>query len=181
MTPLYFLAIGLILLALALGTVTISSQYVSQLTVTRTFSGGDVSPANNTIDVNQLNTSETLNAGSTPAASMDFDALLTMTAGAVTMDLTAIVDLLGRGTVTLTGLTPAHFKFVNPSTNGNAITITHGAANGYTGFGALFVVTLPPGGEIMIRLGAIVVDGTHKTLDITGTGSQALKVQGTAG
>lgn len=171
----------LLLLALIAWTVTPTVQVNSQLTVTRTFSGGDVAPGNNDITVNQLNTSESLSSSTTPAVTKDFDALVTLSGGAATLDLTAITDLLGLGTVTISGLTPAWVKFVNPSTNANAITIAKGASNGYTGFGSSFSVTLQPGGELLLRLATVAVSGSVKTLDITGTGSQTLKVQGCAG
>jgi len=172
---------GLIVLALLVWTVTPTVTANSQLSVTRTYSGGDVAPGNNTIDVNGLNTTEALNSGTTPAVTKDFDALVTLSGGAATLDLTAITDLLGLGTVTISGLTPAWTKFTNPSTNANAVTIAKGASNGYTGFGSSFSITLQPGGEILIRLATVAVSGSVKTLDITGTASQTLKVQGVAG
>jgi hypothetical protein len=147
----------------------------------RTFSGEGVSPADNTITVDQLSTTETLNSGSTPPITKSLTIAQALTAGSATLDVTNAVDAISGATVTLTGLKPAYMKLQNPATNANPITIVFGAVNGYTGFGAGFNLTLPVGGEVLLRLGAIVFDATHKTFDLTGTGAQVLNIQILAG
>jgi hypothetical protein len=85
--------------------------------------------------------------------------------------------------VDLNGLKPRAVLFENPATNANPITIAVGASNGYTGFGADYSETLQPGQKVLKRLGSAgtAVSGTVKTLDISGTGTQALKYQMVAG
>lgn len=160
--------------------IAVSAGYVSQCSVTRTFSGEGIG-SQNQIGVNGLNTSATLNAGSTPAASKDTAFTFALTAGAGTIDLTNITDP-NLGTVSLSGITPNLVKLQNPATNANAITVKQGATNGYTGLGASFLVTIPPGGEVLLyAIGGSTVGAGSKTLDLTGTGTQALNVQIVAG
>jgi hypothetical protein len=179
MALLILLALGCLVGLLVLGTITVQSAYQSKLDVTRTFSGEGI-VGTQVVNVTGEDTSETLTGSSTPAVSKDACLSLALSSGAITLDMTAMLDP-NLGTVSISGLTPAHVKLRNPSTNANSITIAKGASNGYTGFGASFSVTLAPGSEILLRVGSIVVDGTHKTLDLTGTGSQALSIQITAG
>ncbi len=98
-----------------------------------------------------------------------------MTDGAATIDLT---DIDGPNGVAVDGssLRIKWAKFSNPSTNGNAITVAIGASNGYDGFGAAFSVALAPGAEALIFTNDAGSDigATKKTLDISGTGAQAL-------
>ncbi len=154
---------------------------ISQLSEVRTFTGEGVDPNNNKLLVNQLSTTETLNSSSTPAVTKSCTLALALSTGAITLDMTSMVDAVDGLTKTITGLTPAYIKFQNPSTNANPITIVFGGSNPYTGFGAAFGVTLKPGSEATYRVGSIVVDGSHKTFDLTGTGSQVLNIHILAG
>lgn len=162
---------------------TISVGYVSQVAVVETLGGVFVSPGDNTI-TSGINTQMTLNASSTPPASKDSEGTIAMTAGAATIDLTSLPDKNGNaGAVTLTGLRLAVVKLRNKATNANPITVAKGASNGCTSLGAAFSITLQVGEE-MTLLGqnlAAVVDGTHKTFDLSGTGSQVLEFEFVAG
>jgi hypothetical protein len=159
-------------LVLMLGAITHSASYVSQLSVTRTFSG-----ESGTTTGNSLNTTTTLNAGTTPACSLDSIFTLALIAGAVTLDLTAIPDP-NLGTLTGLGLTLNMLKLQNPAANANPITVKFGAANPYVGFGAAFDITLQPGEEFMVsKLVASAIAAGNKTLDFAGTGTQAINVQ----
>ena len=93
----------------------------------------------------------------------------TMTAGAVTIDMTASPY---SGGVKV----PIRAFFMNPASNANAITIVKGGTNGYTGFGSTFSVTLQPGQSVSLNA-STALSGSVKTLDVTGTGSQVLVVQ----
>ena len=161
-------------------TIARQATYTSRLSVVRTYSGEGIG-ADNTVTVDGLGTQTTLNGSSTPPVSVDACLTLPLVAGAATLDLTAIPDPT-LGTVNANGLTPYMLKLQNPDTNANPITIKEGAANGYVGFGVNFLITLAPGEEIAIlKKAASAVGGASKTLDLTGTGVQALNIQIAAG
>lgn len=130
----------------------------------------------------QWNTQVKYDSTTTPAVSKTASFQAALSGGALTIDLTSLTGSNG-GSVTFTTLKVVTARFQNPSTNANAIVIGKGAANGYTGFGATFLISVPPGGEYCVDLstGGVTVDGTHKTLDMTGTAAQALNVSLTAG
>jgi len=101
-----------------------------------------------------------------------------LTAGAATIDLTAL-DGFNDKAVNGTGLRVQLLRVKNPATNANPITVAKGASNGYDGLGAAFSVTLQPGAEATFLTndaGGDIAAG-NKTLDLTGTGSQALDVE----
>jgi hypothetical protein len=101
-----------------------------------------------------------------------------MSAGAATIDLTALTGTNGAS-VTMSGLKICLLRFRNPSTNTGAITIAKGASNGFgtTTSGTTFTVTLPPDSEfgIFLNEGTPDVAGAAKTIDISGTGTEALE------
>ena len=89
--------------------------------------------------------------------------------GAATIDLTA-APFSGGTSV------PIRTYLLNPAANANPITIVKGGTNGYTGFGSSFSITLAPGESVALNA-TTALSGSVKTLDITGTGTQALVVQ----
>lgn len=127
-----------------------------------------------------------LTASTTPDADYGDAFELTLTAGAVTLDLTAITGP-DAGTISYSGKKIRAIKFRAKSTSAGAFTIAKGASNGYTGFGSAFSVTLPAnaaGGAWFMFYdagGGTAVSGTVKTLDITGTGTQVIEVAVVAG
>ena len=98
------------------------------------------------------------------------DFQMTMTAGAVTLDLSAIPT---NPVVDGTGKAVYGLYLLNPATNANSITIAKGASSGYTGFGTSFSTTLAPGESCQLA-SKTAISGSVKTLDITGTLAQAL-------
>jgi hypothetical protein len=134
--------------------------------------GAPAVDANQSISQSQYNTSKSLSGTTTPPVSLSAKQVFTLTAGAVSIDLTNLVGLNGAA-VSGTGLRVRALKVKAPSGNGAPISVAKGAANGYTGLGASFEVTLPPGGEMTFYDGGGggVVGGTNKTLDLSGTGS----------
>ncbi len=100
-----------------------------------------------------------------------------MSGGAATIDLTALVGVNGLA-VDGTGLRVQWMLVENPATNGNPITISEGASNGYDGFGASFSLTLAPGAYAVVFSADAGSDisGSKKTLDLAGTLTQALNV-----
>jgi len=116
-------------------------------------------------------------SGSTPSCVQRAGADVAMTAGALSLDLTA---LLGTNGATVVGSGRVQMvKFFNPATNANAITIAKGASNGYDGFGSSFSITLAPGAEVLLRtLGnGSVIGSTNRILDVTGTLTQVLSYE----
>lgn len=156
-----------------------------ELTVRETIAvdaAGYANASQSTVTFNGGNEEEALSSSTTPAVTAHAVGQQALTAGAATIDLTALTGLNGVA-VSLSGLKPRAILLENPADNANPITIAKGAANGYTGFGASYSETLQPGQKVLKRLGAAgtAVSGTVKTLDISGTGAQALKYQIVAG
>lgn len=158
----------------------ISVSYVSQLTVVETASGAFVSSDDNTITT-RLNTTTTLNSGTTPAATKYSAFTKALSGGAGTIDLTSLSGSTPSETVSFSTLKVRAFKFQNPGSN--AITVTPGASNGLNLLGADFTLVIPAGGEVLMTLnaGSVTVDNTHKTLDLAGTGTDTLNVELIAG
>jgi hypothetical protein len=159
---------------------TISAAWAMTLTVTETLSGPFVSATAKDKDlvVNGLNKSGTINAGSTPPATLHAAYTLALTGGAGQLDLRALLGSQGIA-VDGNGLKVQACILVNPSSNANTITITNGSTNGYTLFGASGQVTLSPGDRLMIYRPDTAPDvaAGAKLLDLAGTGAQVLDYQ----
>lgn len=144
---------------------------------------GAVDATKNSVTFSKLGVASTsLGAATTPTANIHAVGQQALTAGAASIDLTALTGLNGVA-VSLNAKTLRAVLFQNPAANANAITIAKGAANGYTGFGATYSETLQPGQTKLVYLAAAgtAVSGTVKTLDITGTGAQVLNYEIVAG
>lgn len=120
-----------------------------------------------------LNKSTVYDANSNPTATKVAYGTLTMTAGAVTLNLAAITGL-GGVNQDFTGLGIRSIHLRAKSDNANPITIAFGAANPYTGLGAAFSLTLNAAKEALLEPNTTLVAAGVRTLDITGTGAQAL-------
>ncbi len=116
-------------------------------------------------------------SGNGPAITADFHGQMALIAGALTLDLTALADAI-LGTVTMAALKLRHIQVWTPSTNAGALTIKPGASNGYSGWAGAGGLILAAGDQQVLGPlnGTIVVDGTHKTLDLTGTGTDKLNM-----
>lgn len=151
----------------------VALQYQSVLTCVET---PDVNvpamAANQTITNNGFNTLKTLNAGTTPTVTKDANFETTLSSGAATVDLRVLTGTNGIS-VDLNGSKVRAFRAKAPATNGAAIVISKGASNGYTGFGASFSQSIPPGGEYVFYDGGngTAVSNTVKTIDLAGAGS----------
>jgi hypothetical protein len=149
------------------------------LSVTESLSvdaAGYLSPNDDAVTYNGGNVDITLDADSTPAIDSHAVGKQALTAGAATIDLTALTGPNGVA-VSLSGKKPRAILLEN--TGANAMTVAKGASNGYTGLGASFSLTLPAGAKVELYVGAngTAVSGTDKTLDLTGTLVQELKYQ----
>lgn len=155
------------------------ATYTQQLTVVETLDA-TLTPAapqaSRVVTHNQFAGTKTYNASSTPAATETVNFTLTLVAGAKTIDL---ADLVGSGGRPVDGTSKKIISFVFLPQGPSNMVIVPGATNGYHAFGTDFSLTAFTAGGISIdnAAGAPVIDATHKTLDVTGTGTQTAKVQ----
>lgn len=109
-----------------------------------------------------------------PSATKAYHRKISLGAGAATIDLTALVDT--DLTIDMTGLKLKEIFLVADSANLNPLTVKPGASNGYTGWGVgtqgLILGTANDEHKLGPMYGGIAVDGTHKTIDLSGTGSE---------
>lgn len=117
-----------------------------------------------------------LTGSTTPAVTKESYHDYTFTAGAVTVDLTALLDAVGAA-VDGTGLKVQCLIIKNPAGNAS-INMAPGASNGYDIFGASNDITIPGHATYDNYLSFYFPEGTpdvaagDKTLDFTGTGTQ---------
>ncbi len=152
----------------------IRATIVGQITCQETLDTGVDASTTPTIAHNAFNFSHTVNATTTITGTKISADNQALTAGAYTLDLTACAKS-GGTTQTLTGLKMRAYLFRAPLTNTGVIVITKGASNGLTvGGTALWKEALQPGDKVVKWLddGGETIDGTHKTLDVTGTGAE---------
>lgn len=125
--------------------------------------------------------SETINLGgsSTPAISKFVAFKQALTAGAATIDLTACPGGPAGTTVNASGLKLIAYKFRGLKGNAAAIAIAVGGSNGYQIDGGAYHRTLAPGAsdEGYNVAASAAIDGTHKTIDLTGTGTDVLEIE----
>lgn len=89
---------------------------------------------------------------------------VTLTAGALTLDMTALTRS-PLATVDLTGLEILAIHIKAASTNTQLVTIVPGASNGYTALG--LGLSLLASNEAVIHMPTgVAIDSTHKTLDL---------------
>lgn len=109
---------------------------------------------------------------------------VTLVAGAKTIDLTSLTDMISGATVTLSGLKIVHLTAVSDSANTTAVRMKSGASNGFIPSGSAFDVDLPYGGTGHgFNWGGrgLAVDATHKNIDFAGSGTETLVLTITAG
>lgn len=120
-------------------------------------------------------THSTFNKTITPSpATMISCDVYALSTGAKTIDLRAIYTV-GAAVGDANGLKVQGFFFEN--LGANAMTIVGGASNGYLIFGTSGSVVIQPGGcmALFTNDGSADIDSTHKTIDVSGTGSQTFK------
>lgn len=126
-----------------------------------------------------MNLTAQLNASSSVPVTKYAAVAKALSAGAATIDLSALTD--DSGTAIGTGLKVQSVILYNPSAN--VITIGIGASNGYPLFGASALLPIEPGARLIkyFNDALIDIDGTHKNLDLAGTLAQTLNVGFTFG
>lgn len=129
-----------------------------------------------------FNMSKSLNAASTPPATLMAAFEQALSSGAATIDLTALTGTNGA-TVNMNGLKVQAFKIKAKTTNANPITLTAGASNGIDLLGSSWSVTLQPGQEFLFYGNDATPDvaSGDRTIDLAGTGTQAVEVIVVAG
>lgn len=158
----------------------ISVSYRNDVTVAQTLDSASTPSANadkRVITHQAFNDTLTLNSGSTPDVTKMAAFTKALSAGAATIDLTALTGTNGA-TVNGNGDKVRIFKAINPSSNANSITLTEGASNGYELAGNGWTVVLQPGQHFTFYADedAPTIGGSAKTIDLAGTGSQTLNV-----
>lgn len=151
------------------------------VTTVETLTNGDLAATQTLVHTGYDDTAS-LDADSSPAVTKVAYQSTAMSTGAATLDLTSLT--LNSLSVTLSGLHLRVVKVKAPTTNSAAVTVAKGASNGLTALGSAFSVTLQPGAwfELYDPSGlAAAVDATHKTLDVTGTGTDAVQLSVAAG
>jgi hypothetical protein len=158
----------------------ISAEIRVQATVTETLTGDDL-VANTQIVHSGYDVSRTYSGTTTPDITKCSFQTVAMTAGAATIDMTAL--LLNGVAVTLSGLEPRVIRATALTGNAGNITIAKGASNGYDGMGAAFSVTLEPGQSFMFEgtTTGNAVGGANKTLDLSGTLTDGVRFTTVAG
>ena len=128
-----------------------------------------------------LNLITTLNASSTPPVSMASYQQYALVAGALTIDLRALLGVNDE-VQDANGLKLQTIVIRNPTSN-NPITVTTGATNGFPLFGGTNSVVIPAGSTIgfYVPEGLADVSATDKTIDIAGTGTELFDVGITLG
>lgn len=120
-------------------------------------------------------TSVALSSGSTPPATQIWSDQITLSAGAATVDLSALTHPIA--TLDLTGLKVQAIKIAAASANTAAITASDGATNGYNIFGdASGQVTIAAGGEVVFYNpeGNPDVGAAAKTIDFSSGDTDAI-------
>jgi hypothetical protein len=156
-----------------LNSITSNNQTDIQETTTNT-----ADPASNQVTTTRQGGMVQYNGTSGPTVTKTYHQLITLTAGAFTLDLTAMVD--GSVTIDATGLTLRELFAIASDANLNPIVIKPGVSNGYTGWvgtNGLLLTTAKDANKLGPLYGGIAVDGTHKTIDFTGTGTQSVLLE----
>ena len=149
------------------------------VTVLETLAGNPASAPDSLRKVthSNFNTHAVLSATTTPPVTKVAAFEQALVGGAGSIDLTALVGTNGA-TVDGTGLKVQAIKLKAKSTNTAGITISKGVSNGYALAGANYSEELKPGQEVT-RYGnnaTPAIAGGAKTLDLAGTGTDALQV-----
>lgn len=139
------------------------------ITATETLTDESLSTAARSIQ--HTNFDESITPSPATIVSAKLYALVT---GALTIDLRALHQANGASGDG-NGLKVQGFYFKN--LGANAMTIVGGASNGYLIFGTSGSVVVQPGGGLAIYHAdaSADVDGTHKTIDVSGTGTQTFE------
>lgn len=149
----------------------VRATYNLRLDVTETIETGVDGASNPVVQHDALNVADTLSATSTVPATDHSQKLFNLSGGAKTIDLTAFLGTYNR-TIDGTGKKLRIVRFQNNSA-ASAMTIGKGAANGYDLWGGAAALTVPAGCavEMIFQDKLPAIDASHKTIDISGAGT----------
>lgn len=152
---------------------TVSVSYGFKLTTSETLTSGTVDVSSPVVKHTTYDESGILNASSTVPATKYSAFLLTLTAGAATINLAALTGA-GGATIDGTGLRVQAIRIKNLGANN--MTFAEGASNGIALVGLPIVV--PPSGVIQHYFADVAPDiaSGDRTIDIAGTGTQTAEV-----
>lgn len=155
--------------------VTVTYKALATVVETLPNNTGSAAAASRVVTHAEYNEELTLNSGTTPPVTLVAEFLLTLTAGAATIDLRNLVGTNGAA-VDGNGLKPQIIRIKN--LGANTMTFKAGASNPHNAFSATNGHVIQPGGHIQIFTNDNTddIDGTHKTWDVAGTGSQTAEV-----
>lgn len=159
----------------------IRTTYRSMIETTETFSDSDYPAVKSPpLTHSGFDSRKDLDAATTPAVTKAAYFEKSLTAGAGTIDLTALTH--NGQAVDLTGLKVQCLRIKNKIGNA-AMTFAEGASNGYALLGASWLATLLAGQEITLFGNDATPDvaAGDRTIDITGTGTEQCEVSIVAG
>ena len=157
----------------------VSVAYGFKLHTTETLEVGVAGVQSSQVIHSNYDESATLTATTTPPVTKIVTFLLTLTAGAATINLAALIGVNGA-TYDLTGLRVQFLRIKNLST-ANTMTFSEGAANGIALVGLPEVI---PFGGIVQKFyndSAPDIAAGDRTIDVTGTGTDTAEVTIIAG
>jgi len=160
----------------------ISLRLRAEVTVSEALSLAALATATPAAEYSAYATQLNLAGTTTPPVEKHASLSKALTAGAATIDLTAIAGQFGN--VNFTGLKLQAMLLKNSSSNGT-ITVSKGASNGYglDSGGATFTIPVAPGATVVFFFDDEPPDvaGGAKNLDLAGTGTQSLQMTLVAG
>jgi hypothetical protein len=157
----------------------VSLSYAFTGTVNETLSTGVAAADNPIITFSGYNEAATLNASSSVPVAKHASFLGTLTAGALTINLTSLTG--ANGTVDFTGL---KLQFMRIKNLGAAfMTFSEGASNGYTLFAASWSLKVWPSSVYQFYFPDVAPDvaAADCTIDVAGTGTQTFEITLVAG
>lgn len=156
---------------------TFTGNITARLQITEKLAPGDIVNLDSADDSMKftLGPSTNFTSGITAVASME----KALTGGTDTLDLTSLTHRQVSG-ITFSGLKVKYFAWFNPSAN--PVTLVEGAANGISLHGAAFKLVLNQNDYYAgVLANSPTVAGADKTIDVTGSAGQSLKLLLAAG
>lgn len=149
------------------------AKVLANLTITESFST-EAGLKSSTVKHGGFDVEQVITIG-TKAASQT----LTMSSGAVTLDLTALTGVNGAA-INGTGLKVLAMLIVVPSDNTAAVLVEKGATNGYGLKGTDWSEEIPIGGMMLFynpnKASVPDIGSGAKTIDFTGTGAETINI-----
>lgn len=154
---------------------TIKSTFTAGISIKETFTPAELPAAGSNVPITSsaFNKSFDIAPDSIPPGSQKAILTPTLVAGALTIDFTNLPKSVG-GTFSAAGLKLRAILFNNPGSN--TVTISPGAATPYQFAGANSHPVYPGATWVeYFKDGLAAIDGTHKMIDLAGTGTDAFE------